>query len=83
MSGAVLILSGPSGAGKSTIISKSEDRIGEFYFSISTTTREPRDGEIDGVDYHFVSKDEFERGIERGDFLEYRRGLWKLLWNIH
>jgi len=71
MSGAILILSGPSGAGKSTIISKSIDRIGEFYFSISTTTRRPREGERDGVEYHFVTKDEFKEGIRRGDFLEY------------
>jgi guanylate kinase len=71
MSGAVLVLSGPSGAGKSTIISNSLDRIGDFYFSISTTTREPREGERDGVEYYFVSKEEFEEGIKRGDFLEY------------
>ncbi len=71
MSGAVLVLSGPSGAGKSTIISNSLDRIGDFYFSISTTTREPRKGERDGVEYYFVSKEEFEEGIKRGDFLEY------------
>ena len=71
MSGAVLVLSGPSGAGKSTIISNSLDRIGDFHFSISTTSREPRKGERDGVEYYFVSKEEFEEGIKRGDFLEY------------
>jgi len=71
MSGAVLVLSGPSGAGKSTIIEHSSRDIGEYYFSISTTTREPREGERDGVDYYFVSRDEFEEGIKAGDFLEY------------
>jgi len=71
MSGAILVLSGPSGAGKSTIISNSVDKIGEFYFSISTTTRDPRVGETHGVEYYFVSKEEFEEGIKRGDFLEY------------
>ncbi|NOZ91600.1 MAG: guanylate kinase [Epsilonproteobacteria bacterium] len=71
MSGAILVLSGPSGAGKSTIIEHSSNQIGEYYFSISTTTREPRVGEEDGVDYYFVSKEEFEDGIRAGEFLEY------------
>jgi len=73
MGGAILVLSGPSGAGKSTIISKSADKIGDFYFSVSTTTREPREGERNGVEYYFVSKEEFEEGIKRGDFLEYAK----------
>ncbi len=71
MRGAILVLSGPSGAGKSTIIHAAAERIGEYYFSISTTTRSPRDGERDGVDYHFVSKEEFEEDIKAGNFLEY------------
>ncbi|SFV58881.1 Guanylate kinase [hydrothermal vent metagenome] len=71
MRGAILVLSGPSGAGKSTIIHEASDRIGEYYFSISTTTRSPRDGESDGVDYYFVSKEEFEEDIKAGNFLEY------------
>jgi guanylate kinase len=71
VSGAVLVLSGPSGAGKSTIIEYSSKSIGDYYFSISTTTREPREGEVDGVDYYFVSRTEFEEGIKAGDFLEY------------
>jgi len=73
MSGAILILSGPSGAGKSTIIQRAEPQIGEFHFSISTTTRAPREGERDGVDYYFVSREEFEREIAAGEFLEYAR----------
>jgi guanylate kinase len=69
--GAILVLSGPSGAGKSTIINQASKSIGEFYFSISTTTRQPRSGEVDGVDYYFVSKEEFEEDIKAGNFLEY------------
>jgi guanylate kinase len=71
MSSAILILSGPSGAGKSTIINTAADRIGEFYFSISSTSRAPRAGEKDGREYHFVTKEVFEKGIEEGEFLEY------------
>ena len=71
MSGAILVLSGPSGAGKSTIIESASSRIGDYYFSISTTTREPREGERDGIDYYFVSKEEFEEEIKAGAFLEY------------
>jgi len=69
--GAILVLSGPSGAGKSTIISASSAEIGEYYFSISTTTRNPREGEVHGKDYFFVSKEAFEEDIKAGNFLEY------------
>jgi len=69
--GAILVLSGPSGAGKSTIINAASEEIGEYYFSISTTTRSPRVGEVDGVDYFFVNKEGFEEDIKAGNFLEY------------
>jgi len=69
--GVVLVLSGPSGAGKSSLINKIADDIGEYYFSISTTTRAMREGEEDGVHYHFVTKEEFEKEIENDNFLEY------------
>ncbi len=69
--GAILVLAGPSGAGKSTIINEASSEIGEFYFSVSTTTRAPREGEINGVHYNFVSKEEFEQDIKEGNFLEY------------
>jgi guanylate kinase len=69
--GAILVLSGPSGAGKSSLIKKIEKRIGAFYFSISTTTRPIREGEVEGVHYHFVSQDEFKKDIEDEHFLEY------------
>lgn len=69
--GSILILSGPSGAGKSSLIKAAADKIGDFYFSISTTTRPPRPGEKDGVDYHFVDRETFEADIKAGEFLEY------------
>ncbi len=70
-SGAILVLSGPSGAGKSSLIKKVEDRIGPYYFSISTTTRPMRPGEVDGVDYHFTDEESFKKEIEEEMFLEY------------
>ena len=57
--GAILILSGPSGCGKSTLLKEVYKDIKDYYFSISTTTRAPRTGEIDGIDYSFVSKEDF------------------------
>lgn len=69
--GAILILSGPSGCGKSTLLKEVYKEISDYYFSISTTTRAPRVGEVDGVDYFFVSKESFEKDIENDDFLEY------------
>ncbi|WP_419771466.1 MAG: guanylate kinase [Candidatus Marinarcus sp.] len=69
--GAILILSGPSGCGKSTLLKEVYKNINDYYFSISTTTRPIREGEKHGVDYYFVSKDEFEKDIEEGNFLEY------------
>ncbi len=71
LSGVILVLSGPSGAGKSSLIKKISDDIGDYYFSISTTTRPIREGEVDGVDNFFVSKEEFEKDIEADNFLEY------------
>ncbi|MCI6988140.1 MAG: guanylate kinase [Campylobacter sp.] len=71
MKGQFLVVSGPSGSGKSTLISRLLKENLDLYFSISCTTRAPRDGEIDGVNYHFVSKDEFKSGIDDGEFLEW------------
>jgi len=70
-SGAILVLSGPSGAGKSSLINEISDDIGEYYFSISTTTRPIREGEVDGTHYHFVSEEEFKTDIDENLFLEY------------
>ena len=69
--GAILILSGPSGCGKSTLLKEVYKDISDYYFSISTTTRAPRVGEVNGVDYFFVTKEEFEKDIQNDDFLEY------------
>jgi guanylate kinase len=66
-----LVISGPSGAGKSTLIKKIIKDIGECYFSISTTTRDIREGEVDRVDYFFVSEDEFKKDIQDEMFLEH------------
>ncbi len=70
-SGAILILSGPSGCGKSTLLKELYKSVNKYYFSISTTTRLPRVGEQNGVDYFFVTKEQFEEGIQKGEFLEY------------
>ena len=69
--GAILILSGPSGCGKSTLLKEVYKEISDYYFSISTTTRAPREGEVNGIDYFFVTKEEFESDIKSDDFLEY------------
>ena len=71
--GAILIISGPSGCGKSTLLKEVYKDIDDYYFSISTTTRAPRVGEVNGVDYFFVTKKEFEKDINNGDFLEYAK----------
>ena len=71
--GAILITSGPSGCGKSTLLKEVYKDIDDYYFSISTTTRAPRVGEVNGVDYFFVTKEEFEKDINNGDFLEYAK----------
>lgn len=70
MQGRVLILSGPSGSGKSSIVRRlrSDPRV---VFSISATTRKPRAGETDGVDYHFLTQGQFREHIERGEFIEW------------
>ncbi len=69
--GAILIISGPSGCGKSTLLKEVYKDIDDYYFSISTTTRAPRVGEKDGVDYFFVKKEDFLEDIQAGHFLEW------------
>ncbi len=73
MKGNILVISGPSGSGKSSLMHEMMKRVENTYFSISTTTREKRDGEAEGKDYFFISKDEFKKGIEEGNFLEWAR----------
>ena len=68
--GLLIVVSGPSGSGKGTVNQKLLS-MGDFCFSISATTRAPREGEIDGVNYFFITREEFEKRIENGDMLEY------------
>ena len=69
--GAILLISGPSGCGKSTLLRELYKTIDNYYFSISTTTRKPRDGERNGKDYFFITKDEFKKDIKDNQFLEW------------
>ena len=69
--GQLIVLSGPSGVGKSTVISELLGQRQDIHFSVSFTTRQPRVGEADGVNYHFVDRAEFERMISAGELLEY------------
>ena len=69
--GKLFVISGPSGAGKSTVLSKVFEKLENYYFSISMTTREPRKGEQDGKDYYFTDRETFEKTIEENGFLEY------------
>jgi len=71
--GIIFILSAPSGTGKTTICKLLTQKLPDLKFSISHTTREPRNGEAEGTDYHFISKKEFEEKIERGEFLEWAK----------
>lgn len=69
--GQLIVLSGPSGVGKSTVIAELFGQRDNIYFSVSYTTRQPRVGEQDGVNYNFVTKEEFERMIADNELLEY------------
>jgi guanylate kinase len=67
----VFVITGPSGVGKGTLIARLLEAHPELELSVSATTREPRDGEQDGRDYHFLSPEEFDRRADAGDFLEF------------
>ena len=69
--GLLLVVSGPSGAGKGTICKSILDQNDHIKLSISATTRKPRTGEVHGVNYFFIEKEEFKTMIEQGEFLEY------------
>jgi guanylate kinase len=74
----VVVLSGPSAVGKSSVVRCLRERIADLHFSVSATTRTPRPGEVDGVDYHFVSAARFQQLIDDGALLEWadiHRGL--------
>jgi guanylate kinase len=67
----VFVITGPSGVGKGTLIRGLLARIPELQLSVSATTRRPRPGEVDGVDYHFLSDEEFDRKVTAGAFVEH------------
>ena len=69
--GKLIVVSGPSGAGKSTVIGLVMERRNDLCFSVSATTRKPREGEVDGVNYFFVSGTEFDRMIGDDELLEH------------
>lgn len=71
MRGRLIVVSGPSGAGKSTLIREALQSVPELAYSVSATTREARPGEVHGEHYVFLSRDEFERWIGEGEFLEW------------
>ena len=70
-SGQVFVITGPSGVGKGTLIRALLDRIPRLELSVSATTRAPRPGERNGVEYHFLRPEEFEQRVRAGDFVEH------------
>ncbi len=71
MPGIFVIISSPSGGGKNSVINALVERLPRATRLVTTTSRTPRPGDVDGVDYHFISKSEFENKIQAGEFLEY------------
>lgn len=69
--GKLFVISGPSGSGKSTLLAEVFEKLDNEYFSVSATTRKPRPGEKNGVNYLFKNREEFEAMIDNGEFLEY------------
>ena len=67
----MIVLSGPSAVGKSTVVRCLRDRVPDLHFSVSVTTRAPRPGEVDGIDYSFVTAERFQQLIDDGDLLEW------------
>lgn len=71
--GSLFVITGPSGTGKGTVLKEVIKSLDRLYFSVSATTRKPREGEVDGVHYHFLTKERFEELIAGERFLEYAR----------
>ena len=73
MKGLAIVISGHSGVGKSTVIDLVRKALPDMQFSVSCTTRKPRDYEVDGVNYYFISEEQFDKYIEQDAFVEYTR----------
>jgi guanylate kinase len=71
MSTPILVITGPSGVGKGTLIKELLNRLPGLQLAVSATTREPREGEVNGRDYHFLSREDFDRRVEAGEFVEH------------
>ena len=69
--GKLFVISGASGVGKGTVLKAVMEKRSDLYFSVSATTRDPRPDEVDGVHYYFITREQFEGMIARGEFLEY------------
>jgi guanylate kinase len=69
--GKLIVLTGPSGVGKGTLMNAILQRYPELHYSVSTTTRSPRPGEVNGKNYHFITRSEFEKLVTQGEFLEW------------
>jgi guanylate kinase len=80
MAGILFIISAPSGSGKSTLVNEVRKQLTGIEFSVSWTTRQPRGSEQDGREYHFASREEFERMLAAGEFLEYAEVFGKDLY---
>ncbi len=74
--GSAVVISGPSGVGKSTLVGNVRKILPDLSFSVSCTTRAPRAGEVDGREYYFLTPENFEEKVQRGEFLEYA-GIFK------
>ena len=80
----ILVITGPSGVGKGTLIKRLLERVPGLQLAVSATTREPRPGEVNGIDYHFLSQADFDRRVEAGEFLEhavYAGNSYGTLWS--
>ena len=77
----MVVLSSPSGVGKTTLTKKIQQKYKSFKISVSHTTRTPRSNEVNGVDYNFVSTDEFEDLIKKKKILRIRENFLKLFWH--
>jgi guanylate kinase len=69
----LIVISGPSGIGKDSVLQEMKKRALPFHFVVTANTRAPRPEEVDGVDYIFMSREEFLAGVARGDFIEHAK----------